>query len=274
MRHAVEAGGRRLALRVGPAGQVAREEQRADAGDVGLERQRQQVELQLDVLVERLRHADRHGHVCGRDRRRLHRDLQPALDLAHVLARSRRGAARSDALTSLRRRGEAAGQRIENAAVALAARGALLGRAAVAEHALEHHLRIQLHRQRRRRRRPRDRVRVRAAVAFAAVARVGARILDRELHRRHQVVLADLLRDDLIDRRAGVDVGAGRLLRLVRAQERRRHPVVGAGRRPEAARPIGNAGRSGSPCDSRNGSSGFQLNGSSASSAPSLSGTQ
>ena len=53
--------------------------------DVGLERQGQQVELQLDVLVERLRDPDRHGHVGRGDRGRLHRDLQPALDLAHVL---------------------------------------------------------------------------------------------------------------------------------------------------------------------------------------------
>ena len=66
MRHAVEAGRRRLTFRIRPAGEVAREEQRADAGDVGLERQREQIELQLDVLVERLRHAHRHGDVLGR----------------------------------------------------------------------------------------------------------------------------------------------------------------------------------------------------------------
>ena len=249
MRHAVEAGSRRLALGVGPARQVAGEQQRADASDVGLERQRQQIELQLDVLVECLRHANRHGHI-----RRARRSTPSSRSAAGARSRgrsacTRRAAARSEALTSLRRRARLPVSESRMLLVALPPGRTLFGRAAVSEHALEHHLRIQLHRQRRRRRRPRDRVRVGAAVALAAVARVGARILDRELHRRHQVFLADLLRDDLIDRGSGIDVGAGGLLRLVRAQERRRHPVVGARRRPEAARPIGNAGRSGSPSD-------------------------
>ena len=101
-------------------------------------------------------------------------------------------------------------ERVEDAPVVLPARGSLLGRAAVAEHALEHDLRVQLHRQRGRRRRPRDAVRVGAAVAFAAVARVRAGIFDGELHRREQVLLSDLLRDQLVDRRAVVDVGARR----------------------------------------------------------------
>ena len=43
---------RDAAFRVRANGEVAGEEQRADAGDVGAERQREQVELQLDVLVE------------------------------------------------------------------------------------------------------------------------------------------------------------------------------------------------------------------------------
>ena len=148
MRHAVEARRRRFALRVGAAGQVAGEEQRADAGDVGLERQRQQVELQLDVLVEGLRHADRHLHVLGRDGRGLHRNLQPPLDLADVLGVVVEPGAvgRADVAAQPR---EAAGQRVEDALVALAPRRPLLDRAAVAEHPLEHHLRVQLHRQRR-----------------------------------------------------------------------------------------------------------------------------
>ena len=129
---------------------------------------------------------------------------------------------------------QASDERVEDAPVVLPARGALLGRAAVAEHALEHDLRVQLHRQRGRRRRPRDAVRVGAAVAFAAVARVRAGIFDGELHRREQVVLSDLLRDHLVDRRAVVDVGARRPLGLVRTEVGRSHPVVGralAGRR-------------------------------------------
>ena len=48
-------------------------------------RQRQQIEVQLDVLVERLRHADRNVGIGRRVRRGLRRDLQAALDLPHVL---------------------------------------------------------------------------------------------------------------------------------------------------------------------------------------------
>ena len=43
---------RDAALRVRANGEVASEEHRGDAGDVRAERQREQVELQLDVLVE------------------------------------------------------------------------------------------------------------------------------------------------------------------------------------------------------------------------------
>jgi hypothetical protein len=44
MRHAVETSGRRRALRIRAAGEVACEEQCADARDVGLESEREQVE--------------------------------------------------------------------------------------------------------------------------------------------------------------------------------------------------------------------------------------
>jgi hypothetical protein len=43
---------RDAALRVRAYGEVASEEHRSDAGDVCPKRQREQVELQLDVLVE------------------------------------------------------------------------------------------------------------------------------------------------------------------------------------------------------------------------------
>src|SRR5690606_287056 len=64
--------------------QVARVEQRRDAGNIRLESEREQIELQLDVLVEGFRHADRHGGR-RRIRRSLRRDLEAALDLAHVV---------------------------------------------------------------------------------------------------------------------------------------------------------------------------------------------
>ena len=97
---------------------------------------------------------------------------------------------------------------------------------------------------RRRQLDPRDRVRVRAAVALAAVARARVRILDGQLQRRQQRLLADLLRDQLIDRRAADGrIGAGGLARLDAGEERGRHPVVRTGRafgrlgrlRPQAA---------------------------------------
>src|SRR5207247_9352250 len=60
-------------------------EQRADAGDVGAERQREQVELQLDVLVEGFRNPDRDDGVGRRSGRGLCRDLQSPLNLAYIL---------------------------------------------------------------------------------------------------------------------------------------------------------------------------------------------
>ena len=239
MRPAVETQRGRFALGIRPAGEVAGKQQRADARDVGLEGQRQQIELQLDVFVEGLRHADRHGHIGRRDGRGLHRNLQPALDLADVLACSRRAARDRTRSNSLRRRERlpVSESRMLRSRLRRAARCSTVlpspnmrsnttcGFSSIGSGC--------------GRRGPGDRVGVGAAVAFAAVARIRARIFDRELHGRHQVVLADLLRDDLIDRGARVHVRAGRLLGLVRAQERRRHPVVGAGR---ARRRFGRAG--------------------------------
>jgi len=229
MRHAMETRGGRFARWISPARQVSREQQRAYARDVRLEGQSHQIELQLNVFIESLGHADRHTHIGGSNRRSLHGDVQPALNLAYVVrvvvdARAI-GRARFGAQTS-----EAAGQRVQNAAVPLPSFGALLYRAAVSEHPFEDHLRIQFHRQRVGRCGPGDGVGVRAAVAFAAVARIRARILDRQLHGRHQVFPADLLRDHLIDGGAGIDIGSGSLLGFVRAQERGGHPVVRSGR--------------------------------------------
>ena len=109
---------------------------------------------------------------------------------------------------------------------------------------------VQRHRLAGRRRQvdPRDGIRVGAAVAFAAVARARVRVFDGQLQRRQQRFLPDLSRDDLIDRRAADGrIRPGRLPRLDAGQERRRHPVIGAGRafrrfrrlRPDAAQDDG-----------------------------------
>ena len=202
MRHAMETRGGRFAFGVSAAGEVAGKEQRAHAGDVGLESQGQEIELKFDVLVESLRHTDRNAQIGGRDRRGLHGNLEPALDFADVLriVVEPRAIGRAGLVAKTR---ETAGERIQNAAIALSARGALRGRSAVAEHALEDYLRIQFHGQGLSGRRPGDGVGVGAAVTFAAVAGVRAGVFDRELHGGHQVVLAELLRDELIDGGAG-----------------------------------------------------------------------
>src|SRR5439155_7663837 len=116
MRPTVETQGGRVALGVNPAGEVAGKEQRTDAGDVGLEGQRQKIELQLDVFVEGLRHTHRHSHLGRCDAGGLHRNLQPALDLANVLrvlveARTIGGA---ELVAKTRK---AARKRVQNAAV-------------------------------------------------------------------------------------------------------------------------------------------------------------
>ena len=111
--------------------------------------------------------------------------------------------ARSPSPRSALERAELARHRIEDAGVLLAALEPLLGAGAVAEQALEHDARIDLRRQRQRGRRPRNRVGVGAAVAPVAVAEV-AGVLDAELDRREDRVLAVLLRDHLVDRHAQV----------------------------------------------------------------------
>ena len=117
------------------------------------------------------------------------------------------------------------GHRIQQAQRLLAPRLALGVGAAVAEQALEHHLRVVLHRQRRRGALPRDRVAIGAAEAVAAVE---ARLLDHQLQRRHRRVLALGPRHHLIHRDAELRLGAGLGERA--AQERGgRAVVVGRG---------------------------------------------
>ena len=73
-------------LRIGPLADLARHHEREDAREIGLEGQRQQIEHQPDVLLERLGHADRRvtrrrqlglGLLLGR--------LDPPLDFADVI---------------------------------------------------------------------------------------------------------------------------------------------------------------------------------------------
>ena len=52
VRTAMESQRRRFAFRIDTAGQIAREQHGADAGNVGLIAEHQQVEHDLDVLIE------------------------------------------------------------------------------------------------------------------------------------------------------------------------------------------------------------------------------
>ena len=131
---------------------------------------------------------------------------------------------------------------VQDAAILALARRALLGRAAVAEQALEHDLRVALHRQRRGRRGPRDRVRVGAAVADAADAE-RADVLDAHLERGQGALLADLAREHLVDRDAGLDVLAFGALRMRGAQDK---PLPSASGRRRFPRGIAT-----SPCGDR-----------------------
>ena len=101
-----------------------------------------------------------------------------------------------------------AGDRVEDAALGFDAAASLVGVGAVSEHPVEHDARIDLHRHRRRRRAPGNRVHVGAAEADVARSDQAAVVLDGQFERRQQRVLADFRRGDLIDRHAGVDVGA------------------------------------------------------------------
>ena len=98
----------------------------------------------------------------------------------------------------------------------------------VAEQALEDDLRVQLHGQRKVGGGPGNGIRVSAAIALAAIARIGARILDGLLQRRQQGFLADVIGDDLVDGDAVVDIRTGGLLGLFARQEGCRHPVIRA----------------------------------------------
>ena len=108
---------------------------------------------------------------------------------------------------------------VEEAGAALE-RGAPIGRAAAfAEQPLEDDARVGLGRQGRRRRRPRQIVLIDARVAVVALADRLEQV-HRQLQRRQQRLVADLLRGNLIDGRSQVIVGAFGPLRPGGAEER------------------------------------------------------
>ena len=116
--------------------------------------------------------------------------------------------------------------RIENAALLFDALEALFGVGAVAEQAIEDHARIDLHRQRSGRRAPRNRVHVGAAEADVAGSHQPAEIFGGEFERRQRRFLADLLRRDLIDGDARLNIGAVGALGMHAVQEHRGRPRV------------------------------------------------
>ena len=109
--------------------------------------------------------------------------------------------------------------RIEEAGLALQRRSPIGRAAALSEQALEDDARVRLGRKGRGRRRPREVVLIDARVAVVALTDHLEQV-HRQLERRQQRLLAELLRRDLIDRRAEVVVRALGPLRFRGAQER------------------------------------------------------
>ena len=244
-------------LREDGAAQLAREHQRRDARDVRLERDHLQVHQQLEVLLERRRHAGR--HVRQRDvlaRRRLGA-LNPPLDLAHVVeilvqppAIARRQILlqrRTCPITESSRLRDSCRRARRSASVAPSpnsfsntSRGLFcIGSGWVG-------------------RLPRDRVAVGAAERRLAREH---RLLDRQLQRRQRRVLADVLRGDLVGRDAEV-----RLRPALRHRRRSGTPPPRAcGSRPPRRRRRRRPRRTGCArpltmlMRSRNGSSGFRI---------------
>ena len=189
-------------VRVRPLAQLARQHEREHARHVGLERRRHQVVHQPDVLLERIGHADRRA-----DARHLRRAVRLGLldapldfaDVVEILADARRDRATPSTVC---RSSASCGDRVEDAASAARARAARLAAVpAWPNRRSNTDARVDLHRQRRGRRAPRDRVQVRAAEPRRAGADVAGEVLGRHFERRQRRVLADLLGDDLIDRR-------------------------------------------------------------------------
>jgi hypothetical protein len=158
-------------LRVAEGAQLASHHERRHARHVALIGERDQIEHQSDVFFPILGDADR----CGGS-------LDPgfialllgahdaAFDLAHVVEIFTDAHAVARPELDLELVG-ALHDRVEDARVLLQARLALFRRGTVAaEHPLEDHARVDLHRQRLRRRRPADRAHVRAQEVARAAA--------------------------------------------------------------------------------------------------------
>ena len=138
---------------IGPHARFVIHRERDHAGDVGLERERHQIEHQLEVLGDVGRRAD--GSVGNLERRHVGflGHLHPAFDLAHrveVVADDHAVADAEARLQARRLRLHA----IEDAAGLLEDGGALLVGVALAEQLLEHRARVAFLGQRLRRRPP------------------------------------------------------------------------------------------------------------------------
>src|SRR5205823_13237167 len=124
--------------------------------DVALEGERSQIEMYLDMFVKGVRYARRN---CNRRRvsRSLRGNVEPALDFPNIFGVLLEPYAigRTDVFSKAR---QAPRYYVQHAALLPPSSRPFFRVAAVAKHAFEDHLRIELHRKRLVRCRPRDRV--------------------------------------------------------------------------------------------------------------------
>ncbi|MNC86962.1 hypothetical protein D3C83_26530 [compost metagenome] len=140
-------------LRKDRAAQLAGDHQRGDAGDVRLQRDDLQVHHQLQMFLERGRHADRQLRQREVGARGRLGALDATLDLAYILEVLRQPPPIRRRKILLQRR-DLSGHRIEQAPRFLAPRAPLGVGRADAEELLEHEPRVAEHRQRFGRRFP------------------------------------------------------------------------------------------------------------------------
>ena len=216
MRATVERQRWRCAFRIDATGEVAREQQRADAGDIGLERQHLQVEQKFDIVLERARHA--HGLIRNEDIAggglRFDDALLYVADGIKVFAEFR-AVLRAELAAQI---GDFLGEFVQQAPVFLGTGRALLRRATHAEHALKDEPRVGFRRQRSRGSTPGHAIHVGASIAVIARANhVDA--VDGHFQRGKLGVGADLGRDHLVDGGAGLEIGALGRFRVNAAHE-------------------------------------------------------